>query len=131
MRFLWFAGIVAVMAVVVAPWLMATFDCAAFSEDLLTNIHPATGSAPSAQVIAELAETTATRHGLVAQVQVTVSDPRIDDPGRPDGPNNRIQDVRLEVSLEKKLLVGTKRKRSAYNLAMGGKGSANSWPPPP
>jgi hypothetical protein len=128
MRFLWFAGAIAVMAGVVAPWLMATFDFAAYSEDFLTSVHPATGSTPSAEAIAELAEKTAAKHGLRATVRVNVSDPRILNPAKPDEPDNRIQDVHVEIDLEKKLLLGTKRGKTRYDLALGGKGSANSWP---
>jgi hypothetical protein len=131
MRYLWFAGAAAVMALVVAPWLMATFDCASYSEDLLTVVHPATGSAPNAQQLAELAEQLAGKHDLVAHARVTVEDPRIDNPSKPDDPDNRVQDVRLEIDLEKKLPLFTKRSRTVYNLALGGKGSANAWPSSP
>jgi hypothetical protein len=130
MRSLWFAGAAAVMVVLVAPWLMATFDFASYDQDFLSAVHPATGSAPDAQQLAELAEQLATRHGIVAHAAVTVSDPRLDNPSKPDDPDNRVQDVVIDIALEKKLLVGSKRARNTYKLALGGKGSANSWPPP-
>lgn len=131
MRILGFVGLAAVAALLVAPWLMATFDCAAYSQDFLGAVHPATGSQPQAQSIAELADDIAAKHGLVSHVRVTVSDPRIHDASKPDGPDNRIQDVRVEIELEKKLLVvGTKRNRTTYDFAMGGKGTANAWPLP-
>jgi hypothetical protein len=128
MRFLGFAGVVAFMVVIVSPWLMATFDVASYSEDFLTSVHPATGSQPSAQAIAELAEKTAGKHGLAAQARVTVSDPRIVNPNKPDDPDNRVQDIHIEIDVQKNLMLGTKRAKHIYNLAMGGKGSANAWP---
>jgi hypothetical protein len=130
MRFLWFAGAVAIMVVIISPWAMATFDCASAGEDFMTSVHPNTGSTPSAQSIAELAERIATKHNLVPHVRVTVSAPRIDNPNKPDDPDNRIQDVHIEMDLERKLMVGTKHSRTRYDLAMGGKGTANEWPLP-
>jgi hypothetical protein len=128
MRFLWFAGAVAIMVVIISPWAMATFDTMSYGEDFMTSVHPNTGSTPSAQSIAELAERTAAKHNLVSHVRVSVSAPRIDNPNKPDDPDNRIQDIHIEIELERKLMIGTKRSRTRYDLAMGGKGAANVWP---
>ena len=130
MRFAWFAGIVAVMVLLVSPWLMASFDCASYSTELLGVIFPATGSAPRAETIATIAEDEAAKHGLVARAAVTVSDPRIKDPSKPKDPDNWIQDVHIEVNVQKRMLLGlVKRSHFAYDIALGGRGSANSWPP--
>lgn len=130
MRFSTFAVVVAAMIVLVAPWLMATFDCAAYSTELLGIVFPATGSAPQARSIATIAEEAAQKHDLVAHARVHVSDPRVKNPAKPPDADNMIQDVRIEVSVERKLWLGRKRAAFVYEIALGGQGKANDWPEP-